>query len=393
MIKYHKILLFINLFLLESYLLRFKIGPYPSNLQEILIGLNVMTLLMTIPFKTILESLKQREIILTFILLTALSFVTTEIINQLDFIRHLKFLFFGSILAFIFLTTFQSDSEKKQGLKVLGLGALAFGIFSLAYNLFGYNVTPDQRLIGPLDAAVYLAYYLAPFFIFFAIESLENPKEKSNILFAFILALLIIATKSMGAIGGSILALLIYVFKRSNLALLKNKITKASIVILVIVASVGIVYSKILPTIQTNYSSLDERGEIWQTSAHLLKNPTTWIFGLGYGQFQENYVTNVEKVLGKKPLDFIVLQPHNFLLLFIFQYGILGLIFIILILYKICQNIFHFKNQPSVQNLATFMLLYFFIHGLIDTPWFKNDLLFILITFAEISLTLNLKKR
>lgn len=383
----NKFLLVLNIFFLQSYLIRFQIGNYPSNLQEILIAAQIFTFIYTTPIKQIFRALSKRWIILTFILLTGLSAMIVPIDNRLDFVRHFKFLFFAIILSFIFLETFLTDNERKAGLHIMGLGALTFGIFSVIYNTLGYNQAYDLRVQGPLDAAVYLAFYLTPFFIFFAIQFFQNTKKKINLLYAILLGLLVLSTRSMGAIGGSFLILILYFFKRSNLKFLKSKLSKIILSLLAIIVAGTIFYTKILPTLKTDYSSLDERGEIWQTSAHLLKKPENLIFGVGFGQFQEKYFDNVQNTLdGRIPLDFYVLQPHNIFLLFIFHYGILGLIFIVYCIYKTTHKILKAKKF-QFQIFASFILLYFFIHGLIDTPFFKNDILILFILFLELSLT------
>jgi len=302
----------------------------------------------------------------------------------LDTIRHFKFLFFASILSFIFLETFKKEKERHAGLRIMGIGAIAFGLFSGLYNLLGYNVTHDLRLLGPLDAAVYLAFYLTPFFIYFTIKAFEN-RRKSNIIYALILAGLLIATRSMGAIGGSLVVILFYLFRRSNLKILKSRLNKILLAIVTIAILGTIFYSKVLPTLDTQYSSLDERGQIWLTSIELLKEPKTIATGLGFGQFQQHYFDNVKEVLGHEPLDYYVLQPHNIFLLFIFHFGILGLVLLLMIIHKSLIKLLEFKKIDS-SVIASFILFYFFVHGMIDTPLFKNDLLILLLLFAELSL-------
>lgn len=382
--KLNKYLLIFNLFFLQSYLIRFKIGSYPTNLQEILILLQTIIYFASI-FKTkklqeIFRDLKKYRILNSFILLTFISILLVPVFDYITFIRHLKFLFFGGILVFIFLQTYEKET-RIQALKIAGYGAVLFGLFSLAYNLLGFNVTHDYRLIGPLDSAVYLAYFLTPFSLLFAIEYLKNCK-KSDLTFAITLLVLILLTRSMGALLAGFLTLTIYFWEKYKFSARQNRKIFWTIVSTGIVIFATIFISKILPTFTTNYSSLDERGEIWTTSLALLKDPGNLFFGLGYGQFQYHYLQNAESTLGRLPLDFYVLQPHNVFLLFIFQYGILGLLLIIFIITKTL------KRLDDTKNIAAFMLLYFLIHGLIDTPIFKNDLLLLFILLSETSLTM-----
>lgn len=375
----NRLLIFINLFFLQSYLLRFQLGPYPTNLQELLIALNAFTFFILIikdhRFLQTLKNLKKHWIILGFAVLTLISILTVPIINQTDFLRHSKFLFFALLFSFIFLESL-NKKERSKALTLGAFGALTFGLFSVAYNLLGYNVALDHRLLGPLDAAVYLAFYIAPFFIYSSIDYLKNPKNFKKLWLPLSLGILLLLTRSMGAVAGSFIILAFYLLKNSPL--FQKKAFKIALITASILLIASIFYTKILPTLTTEYSSLDERGEIWKTSAYLLKeNP---LFGLGFGQFQQYYEENVAQVLGREPLDYYVLQPHNIFLLFLLQYGILGLLFLTYIIYTVIKNIFEQKNLT-----AALIAAYFLLHGVIDTPFFKNDLLILLITFFELS--------
>jgi O-antigen ligase len=375
-----KFLLYLNIFFLQSYLLRFSLGIYPTNLQEILIGvLAVHFLIHIIQEKKLWQTIKnilKHKAILGFLVLTILTISIIEPGSQIDFFRHLKFLFFGSILAFIFLELLEKPSEREKGIRIMGIGAILFGVFSLILNLSGINIAHDLRLLGPLDAAVYLAFYLAPFFLFFAIQFFE--KRKSEDLFWAVLAgLLLLATRSMGAIGASAIIMLLYFIRY-------KKINKTILALIIIAILATIFYTKILPTLQTNYSSLDERGEIWKTAIQLLKEPKNLLLGVGFGQFEHYYIQNVEQVLGRLPLDFHVIQPHNIFFLFIFHYGILGLAFLSYLIWRIIAVITHSSKTFHFKKLAAIIALYFIIHGLIDTPFFKNDLLFLLLLFMEL---------
>lgn len=383
-------LLALNFFFLQSYLIRFQLGSYPTNLQEILIGLSAASCLFAvIKSKSLIQSIKNIKkhwVIMSFIALTLASVLFVTFDKNLEFLRHLKFLFFGIVLSLVFLETLPKSEDKKKMLKIAGLGAIAFGIFSIIYNLLGYNVAHDLRLLGPLDAAVYLAYYFTPFFLFFAMEYLENTKSRSNLILAIILGLLVISTRSMGAIGGSFIVLLGFIIRRNNVQFFRSKLGKTLLTAAAILIVGLIFYTKVLPTIQTEYSSLSERGEIWQTSIELIKEPKNAIFGIGLGQFQPRYFGIVYDVLDHPPLDFFVLQPHNIFLLFILNYGILGLALIIFLIIKALKKVATVDRRKALDasTISAFILMYFFIHGLIDTPFFKNDLMILFILFLEI---------
>jgi O-antigen ligase len=303
--------------------------------------------------------------------------------NGLDFARHAKFFTFAIILGLIFLETFRNQNERKNAVKIMGIGAVVFGLFSVVYNLAGLNVTYDYRLEGPLDSAVYLSYYLTPFFIYFVIDYFENRKGWLSLIYAVILALLMIGTRSMGSIAGSFIVLVVYLVRRSDLKIFKNKMLRIILVFLFLIISGLVFYVKILPSLQTHNTSLGERNEIWDTSVELLKDPLTLLFGAGFGQFEYRYIQNVDRVIGQKPLDYNIIHPHNLFLLFIFQFGILGLVLIIYCIYRTIQKLVKEGNSSNINIVACYILLYFFLHGMIDTPFFKNDLLILLLIFLE----------
>ncbi|MFA6305956.1 MAG: O-antigen ligase family protein [Candidatus Gracilibacteria bacterium] len=398
-----KILLLVNLFFLQSYLIRFDFFSFNANLQIILIALAALSFFIhCILSKTLLKKIKNiynHKAITVFTLLTAISLLTVDPINSLDTVRYLIFFACAITFVYLFLETFETHEEKISAIKIGGFGAICFGIFSVIYNLLGYNVAYDLRLLGPLDAAVYLAYYMTPFFIFFVIQFIQhtNKNEKSKTFFdsqkvnltsAILLLFLILATRSAGAILGSFLVISFYILRNSNIKILSLKATKIALATIGVIVFVGIFYTKILPSFQTNYSSLNERQEIWKTSLYLAKEPATMLFGLGVGQFQEYYLQTADKVLGHKPLDYYVLQPHNIFFLFIFQYGILGLLFVAICIYRALKKTLLSENSTEKTSplVFTFILLYFFLHGMIDTPFYKNDMLILFVLFMELGL-------
>lgn len=379
------LLLGLNLFFLQSYLIRFSVGPYPSNLQEVLIGLMTLALVLVKgPRELLLRFLKAR-VLLIGAGLSILSLVWMPLLSSVDGLRFAKFVFFASLLVLAFVTIYRSKAEQKQGLKWLSYGALSFGLFSALYNGLGYNVMPDGRLAGPLDSAVYLAVYLIPPFLFFLKEWAAEPRRFGRITPVAVTGILLLATRSFGAIGGALAVSGLYALYSSSLPFLRKACFRAALLLLAMIFGLAAFYVKILPTLQTNYSSLDERGEIWQTAAALLEEPKHFVLGLGLGQFQPYYEARVEGVLGRPPLDFVVLQPHNVFLLLWVNYGLAGLLAALALLGCTLWTIFKEKPKEGVRLFAAYIVLYFFVHGMIDTPWFKNDLLFYVLLFSQLS--------
>ncbi|MDX9970889.1 MAG: O-antigen ligase family protein [Candidatus Gracilibacteria bacterium] len=377
-------LLFINLFFLQSYLIRFNIGGFPTNLQEILIGLNFIPLFVLIVKKEI--KLKFPKILAIFLVLFITGSLSAQIYDLRFFLSYWKFFIFASTLIFIFIHTLQTEQQKEEGLKYYTYGVIAFGLFSIIFNLSGHNVTFDHRLTGPLDSAVYLGVYIVPALLFnFTkfINTLKKPYFKNRyLIFTILLGILLLLTKSMGAITAASAVSFIFLLKKFGKKLFDSKLKILILSILFIALSSVVFYTKILPTINTTWSSLDERNEIYITSKYLLKESKNFIFGLGPAQFQYHYENNVEKAINNKALDYKVLQPHNIFFLFIFNYGILGLSTLFVLIFYTAKTIIRNKAD-SFKLVSGIIVCYFFIHGLLDTPFMKNDLLFLFLLFLE----------
>jgi len=119
-------------------------------------------------------------------------------------------------------------------------------------------------------------------------------------------------------------------------------------------------------------SSGHARLEIWQTSLLIFKEHP--ILGVGLNNFENVYRETIPRV-AFPPLEWLVAQPHNLYLALLTQIGLLGFLAFLWIIIKFFKSVF----QQSNQILTTYYLLLasmsaILLHGLIDTPYFKNDL-------------------
>jgi len=123
-----------------------------------------------------------------------------------------------------------------------------------------------------------------------------------------------------------------------------------------------------------NRSSFHSRLMIWNVSKEILRD--NFIFGIGPGTFQKVYLSYANK-FDELYLEWAVPQPHNIFLAFWLQTGIIGLLGFILILVWFFQSGLKYKNnniQYPISNILILLMIYFIIHGLIDTTYWKNDL-------------------
>jgi len=136
-----------------------------------------------------------------------------------------------------------------------------------------------------------------------------------------------------------------------------------------------------------NRSSFHSRLMIWNASREILED--NFIFGIGPGTFQKVYLDYADK-FSEPYLEWAVPQPHNIFLAFWLQTGMIGLAGFVLILIWFFDDVLKHKSATYNLQLAIpiILMIYFLIHGLVDTTYWKNDLslmFWILIGIAAIN--------
>lgn len=256
-------------------------------------------------------------------------------------------------------------------------------IIALGYKLIGI-VTYDNRLTAFYLSPNHLGMYLAPgiiFGLYFLIKAISG-KAFSNktLVHGVLLSVMILAlyfTYSYATCVALFLALFTCLFFIKN----HGKLFLIGIVSLIIFAITFFVFQK--DTVKfsslenlSSRSSLASRQTIWKVSTLLIKESP--IFGIGPGNFQTAYLS--KQSLFQPYLEWAVPQPHNIFLAFWLQAGIIGIVGFLMLLFFIFKSLLILvKNK---KNIALAMpLLAFFIytvlHGLVDTPYWKNDLSFL----------------
>jgi O-antigen ligase len=113
---------------------------------------------------------------------------------------------------------------------------------------------------------------------------------------------------------------------------------------------------------------------LWKyTTDYNTKSAKNFFVGAGLRSFFERVQKPVNDFKKIEPL----IYPHNILLNFwseIGLFGILGFVGIFVLCFK--KNISN-RNDNFFRAAAACALVIFFVHGLVDVPYFKNDLAFI----------------
>lgn len=122
-------------------------------------------------------------------------------------------------------------------------------------------------------------------------------------------------------------------------------------------------------------SSAAVRTQIWVTSWALIKQRP--IFGIGPNTFEVAYRTELPHHYFP-PLEWLVAQPHNLYLALWLETGLLGLVaFLGLIIAHLTTLVRLVRLDPARRQLAILsvaIMVAILVHGLVDTPYFKNDL-------------------
>ncbi len=262
---------------------------------------------------------------------------------------------------------------------LLGSGALV-AIWGLLEYIFNFGIQADGLLNSVYKPANYVAMLVVPI-IFLGWGELKNSFTlRRRILISFLISLQLVAlwyTKSYGGFLGLVAGIIILLVFISD-----KKIKKIATIIFLFLCLAGSLiiagqskFQKIINLTERN--SLTTRLQIWEISLELLKQKP--ILGVGLGNFYQPYRTQAFAMF-QPPLEWEVVKAHNLFLNIWLEVGLLGLLafsYLIFIYGKTVYKLLH-QNLDSLDwwYLAGSLsaLIATLAHGLLDTPYFKNDL-------------------
>ncbi len=393
-----KWLLFLILFSLPTYQIRFKIFGLPTTLLEIMI--------LTLFFWWLIKKIKVgswqlaignwKFIIIWLIIGIVAVFVSPDKWLALG---HWRAYFLEPILFLIvFLDLIKTKKDLNFVFYSLSFSALYISSFAIWQKITGqgmesleswqYPLKTIIRSTGPFPHSNFLGLYLGPILILAIGQLIKNYKLNFlNIgywLLVIIFSILaIIFAKSEGAILGIAIGLIFFF-------LFSFKKKQRLIFILILLF---IIYYLLFISPQRNYLwqkiafkdlSGQLRVNIWEGAIKLIKKQP--IFGAGLRGYQKLipqyqkpfYLPGVEGIISNEFHPY----PHNLFLAIWSELGILGLIVFALIIFQFFKLGFQklFRNPDLAESdkiliiaiLSSMVVI--LIHGLVDTPYFKNDL-------------------
>jgi len=356
--------IYLIIFCLPLYLVRFEVFKIPTTLLELLVYGLFLLWFINKGYKGILGALNSERLLIWGILLLLLgvSIATLFSWNLRLSAGIWKAWFIDPILFFVVLITVIKKEDIDNIFKSLIYSGFVVSIISLIYLFLG-KFNYQGRLQGIFDSPNFLAMYLAPVLIILMtrIVFTKNYRRILYLVSCFPFLIVLFFTKSFGVLLGILAVIgfgvIVYLYNKN-----KHKLV-LGIVILTFV--IFLIFGIIKTNSSEGLSSFNARFVIWNEAINIFKQyPLT---GIGPGTFQD-YFPPYPK--------WGVPQPHNIFLAFLIQTGLIGFIGFILILIWF----FHPSRKASDDKLCSVKLLLMMLmvcilaHGLVDTTYWKNDL-------------------
>lgn len=300
----------------------------------------------------------------------------------------LKSWFFFPVFAFWLISSEAFDSIKRRAFIVLWFVVLvATAFWNLWFVVFD-RLTFDGRLAGTYPSPNFLAIFIAPalplaLYLFSLLQEGDrwtHLKKKALFFGVLIVLICLFFTHSYGVWAALIFSLCIFLFGKTLLfGLQKNTILLSCIFL------VGVIIFGFLEfgstkwqalTLLDSRSSLSSRLMIWQAAEKMIEDQP--LFGIGLGRFQEVYLEYQHYF--PPYLEWAVPEPHSLYLALLLHTGSIGFFGFILLIGRfmfVAVRTFFSKRSEDTRVAALFLFslsLLFLFYGLVDTPYFKNDL-------------------
>ncbi len=407
---------------LPSYLIRFSILDMPVTLLEISLLITFANWILK-NYKQLLRLRKSDrrskqpypfgwEIILLLVIALASTFVGGLSLPALGIFRAY---FLEPLFLFILiLNTIRGEKGIKQIIGVLAISTIFISLIAIWQKITGQFIfnefwanPENRRVVSVFGYPNAVALFIGPIIPLLIGTFFWRLKERSSLLnflnqlllFTAITSgvLAIYFAKSKGALIAIALSLLISIF-----IVIRKKAKLIILALLIIIVPALLHYQKDWINFKLSTSlSWQIRQAQWQETNKMLKDNFLW--GAGLNNYQEKILPyHQEGIFFNKDADpdfsrkivifndkyrverwqpvEIYLYPHNIILNFWTELGFIGmLLFVFIILKFLFLSLKYYYQQKNSKNkflgLALFSsMLVIVIHGIVDVPYFKNDL-------------------
>lgn len=280
--------------------------------------------------------------------------------NKKDLILAIKALVFPGLLV-VFYTFYQ---------KIIGQGVWSTEVWGQPKILRATGLFPHPNFLG---------LYIGPLFILgLGYIFLSFKKNILSIIKILVFSILFLGSLVFARSEGAIVAIFIALF---FCAMFYKPIRKWALVLVLV--SILFLSSSSAPrhylTEKIFFQDLSGRLRIniWKGALEMLKEKP--ILGVGLNGYRALAPQYQKRYYDKDTQELISVEthpyPHNLFLTIWLELGLLGLIIFFLILFQFFkQGLKNFKKEPILIGSIMGAMMVILIHGLVDTPYFKNDL-------------------
>ena len=408
-IKNLKTALFLTIFSLPAYQIRFNLGPLPMTVLEVNILLVFLVWLIK-SFKhfnilTFKQNLRENLFLYFCIFIFLLSATISMFISpDLRAAAGLwKVYFLEPILFLIVFVSIIKQKDLDKVFKWLGASAILLSLFAIYQKISGAFISnpfwaaeSTRRVTSVFPYPNALALFLTPILIILIglfVQKYKNasPRRYQVLFFAtFLLTtslfgiLAIYFTKSKGALLALLAGIIFYTLFYKGHRKIFTTILIITIITFITIITINPAFIKGTASVEGG-DSISTRLEMWSEAWQMLK--TKPLLGAGLAGYQTAVVS-----FHTKDYIEVYLYPHNIFLNFWTEIGLLGLlafIGIIIWFYKtgfFCHPVLDtgsrgqknvldpgFRRDDKMVVLMSAMTA-LLVHGLVDVPYFKNDL-------------------
>ena len=370
--------LFLFVLLLPSYLIRFSIGSVPTTALE-LMALMIIGYWFWAHRKDLRSTFRDLSKSTFFwpglLLIFAAAISVFFAADTKAALGILKAYFIEPFFIYLVLVDTMRDLRQWKKLLIsLGITTIVFCVLAVVQHFTGlwsptweWAQAGTRRAAGVFTSPNALGLYIAPITALYIAWRLQKDRLETKLrIFLNIVIICGVLTLFLAVSRGALIALvvsaLIILFK-----VFPKKIVGAA-------AIVGVIILLMMPSIRTSFTDLasfqvdsgQSRISLYQGSLEMLKDRPLQGFGLA------SFADRFEDVRSESFTE-ILIYPHNIFLNFWTETGILGLIallWFVYLIYKVAIN----RKVFDYRWLFISALVVVFIHGLVDVPYFKNDL-------------------
>ena len=385
--------------LLPIYLLRVSLLRVPSTMLEIFIWILILSWIIKGllehrwkfgAFRTsVAERVATYPIRLPVTLLLLAGFVATLVAPDLQAAFGIyKAYAIEPLLVLVLLATLFERKDLPDLFMALGITSIALSLVAIFQYTTGLGIPEPwdtaRRVTSIFAYPNALGLFLAPIVSAGIVLSLRYKNKKNWRKLGFWIVVVLLGLVSMilsqteaafVSIPAALILLGLFIpsARKGTIAL-----TIFAVLLLALSPWRGVIMQKLTLQDASGQVRLSQWSETWDylSDGH-------WVFGAGLS----GYPTALVPYHSAEQYE-IFQYPHNIFLNVWVELGIIGLILLLWFAYEIAR--LAYKNKNDVLSLAAFAaLLQMCIHGLVDVPFFKNDLAVLVWVFVAVILIVN----